>query len=156
MKLTVFEYYNRFYKSVLDEEEYEKQRLKIYRFLIDAAEDGAMPPVARRLGSERVRVSSSVLKGRGFLFDHFRERKLLDHYLEAAALKNGLSLREGRLLLYLRECGPCTRKELADFTGLSRGGLTMLLNRLEGKGLVSVTETRPLDRKTEKRLETAF
>lgn len=156
MKLTVFEYYNRFYKSVLDEEEYEKQRLKIYRFLIDAAEDGAMPPVARRLGSERVRVSSSALMGRGFLFDHFRERKLLDHYLEAAALKNGLSLREARLLLYLRECGPCTRKELADFTGLSRGGLTMLLNWLEGKGLVSVTETRPLDRKTEKRLETAF
>ena len=47
MKLTAFEYYNQFYKSVLDEEEYEKSRLKIYRFLIDAAEDGAVPPAAQ-------------------------------------------------------------------------------------------------------------
>ena len=47
MKLTAFEYYNQFYKSVLDEEEYEKSRLKIYRFLIDAAEDGVVPPAAQ-------------------------------------------------------------------------------------------------------------
>ena len=33
MKLTVFEYYNRFFKTVLDEEEYEKSRLKVYKFL---------------------------------------------------------------------------------------------------------------------------
>ena len=39
MKLTVFEYYNQFYKAVLDEEEYEKSRLKVYRFLFDAAQD---------------------------------------------------------------------------------------------------------------------
>lgn len=37
MKLTVFAYYNDFYKNVLDEEEYEKNRLQVYRFLIDAA-----------------------------------------------------------------------------------------------------------------------
>ena len=44
MKLTVFEYYNRFFKTVLDEEEYEKSRLKVYKFLLDAAGDGAVPP----------------------------------------------------------------------------------------------------------------
>lgn len=32
MKLTVFAYYNDFYKNVLDEEEYEKNRLQVYRF----------------------------------------------------------------------------------------------------------------------------
>lgn len=158
MKLTAFEYYNRFYKTVLDEEEYERQRLKIYRFLIDAAEDGSVPPVSKRLGSERVLVSSGALEGKGFLFDSFRERKLLDYYLEPAALKNDLSLPEARLLLYLRQSGLCTRKELADFAGLPQGRFSMLLNRLAGKGLISVTETRAPKEKRggERRLEIAF
>jgi len=155
MKLTVFEYYNQFYKTVLNEEEYEKRRLKIYRFLIDAAQDGAVPPVSARLGSERVQISSAALEGQGLLFDAFRNRKLLDYYLEGAALKNGLTLPEARLLLCLRQFEPSTRKELAEFTGLSQGRLSMLLNRLEGKGLVSAAEDRsPGDR--EKRLEIVF
>ena len=45
MKLTVFEYYQRFFKTVLDEEEYEKCRLKVYRFLLDAAKDGSVVPL---------------------------------------------------------------------------------------------------------------
>ena len=57
MKLTVFEYYNRFYKHVLDEKEYEKNRFQVYRFLIGAAKDGAVPPSilpgATKLGRER-------------------------------------------------------------------------------------------------------
>lgn len=155
MKLTVFEYYNQFYKSVLDEEEYEKNRLKIYRFLIDAAEDGAVPPAAPRLGSERVLASQSALRGRGLLFDLYRERKLLDYCLEPVARKNGLSLSEARLLLHLRQSGESSRRELADLTDLSRGALSMLLNRLSARSLLSVTETRDPEG-GEKRLEAAF
>lgn len=155
MKLAVFTYYNQFYKMVLDEEEYEKNRLKIYRFLIDAAEDGAVPPVSARLGSERIRVPSDVLEGEGLLFDLFRERKLLDYYLEAAALKNSLTLPEVRLLLHLRQFGSFTRKELADFAGLARGRLTMLLNRLEGRKLIAVSEVRNAAGR-DKRLEASF
>ena len=155
MKLSAFEYYNQFYKTVLDEEEYEKRRLKIYRFLIDAAQDGVVPPVSVRLGSERIRVPPAALEGQGLLFDFFRERKLLDYYLEAAALKNDLSLQEARLLLYLRQPGASTRRELADFTGLSRGGLSLLLNRLEGKELIGVSEAREAEGR-EKRLDIAF
>lgn len=40
MKLMMFEYYNNFYKHVLDEEDYEKNRLQVYHFLVDAAKDG--------------------------------------------------------------------------------------------------------------------
>ena len=158
MKLTVFEYYNQFFKSVLNEEDYEKQRLKIYRFLIDAAEDGAMPPVAKRLGSERVQVSHNALEGQGFLFDSFRERKLLDYYLEPVALKNGLSLPEARLLLCLRQSDFSTRKELIDIAGLSRSGLSILLSRLEGKSIVSTKEVHPSDGQKggERQLEITF
>ena len=56
MKLMVFEYYNNFYKHVLNEDDYEKNRLQVYRFLVDAANDGAVPPSilpgSKRLGEE--------------------------------------------------------------------------------------------------------
>lgn len=158
MKLTAFEYYNQFYKAVLDEEEYEKQRLKIYRFLIDAAEDGAVPPVSKRLGSERVQIPPDILEEKGVLFDLFRERKLLDYYLEATAQKNGLSLPEARLLLCLQQFRPSSRKVLADFAGLSQRRLVMLLNRLEGKRLISVMEPRSTEGKKneERRLQIDF
>ena len=104
-KLMVFEYYNRFYKTVLDEEEYERSRLKVYKFLVDAAGDGTVPPVilpgATKLGSERVQVARPALDSAGVLADAFRERKLLDACLEPTALKYDLTLGEARLLLQL-------------------------------------------------------
>ena len=160
MKLTVFEYYQRFFKSVLDEEEYEKSRLKVYRFLLDAAGDGSVPPPilpnSRKLGNERMQVSPDVLGGEGVLYDAFRERKLLERYLETAALKNDLALPDAKLLLALRDLAfQPTRRELADFVNLPRGTLSLSLQKLTGRGLVKLTEVR---RKAErfKRLDITF
>ena len=139
MKLTVFEYYQQFFKTVLDEEAYERCRLKVYRFLVDAAGDGAVSPLptARKLGSERVRASAGGLLGQGCLCDAFRERKLLEYHLETAALKNDLALPEAQVLLALCQLAqPCTRRELADFLNLPRGTLTLTLQRLTGRGLL--------------------
>ena len=160
MKLMVFEYYQRFFKSVLDEEEYEKSRLKVYRFLLDAAGDGSVPPPilpnSRKLGNERMQVSPDVLGGEGVLYDAFRERKLLERYLETAALKNDLALPDAKLLLALRDLAfQPTRRELADFVNLPRGTLSLSLQKLTGRGLVKLTEVR---RKAErfKRLDITF
>lgn len=158
MKLTLFEYYQQFYKMVLDEEDYEKHRLKVCRFLFDTAQDGVVPPLslgAAKLGDERVQVHSPALFGEGLLFDRFRERKLLDYYLEPVAQRNGLSLPEVRLLLHLRLYGAGTRKGLADFAGLSRGGLSMQLQWLAAKGLVTATEARAAENR-EKHLQITF
>lgn len=147
-KLMLFEYYNEFYKTVLDEAEYEKRRLKVYRFLVDAAQDGMVSPLplgSTRLGEERTRIHSEALTGEGLLFDQYRERKLLDYYLEPAAQKNGLTLPEARLLLHLRSFSSGVRKDLADFTGLSKGNLSVLLQRLSTKGLVSTAGSRAQD-----------
>ncbi len=82
MKRMVFEYYHDFYKSVLTEEDYEKNRLYVYRFLLAAAGDGAVPlsifPGAVRLGDERSSVNHDALRGDGALLDAYRDRKLLD------------------------------------------------------------------------------
>ena len=154
MKLMLFEYYNQFYKSVLDEEEYEKSRLKVYRFLVDAAGDGAVPPTilpgSKKLGDERVSICPEALTGEGVLVDAFRERKLLEQYLESAALKNGLSLPEARLLLALVQMKSVpSRKNLADFLGVSRSSLSMHLQKLTSKGLIRAEDIR--DEETAKR-----
>ena len=147
MKLTVFEYYNRFFKTVLDEEEYEKSRLKVYKFLLDAAGDGAVPPAilpgSQKLGNERMQVSPDILAGTGILCDAFRDRKLLERYLETAALKNDLSLPEAVALLYLRQCTPeVTRRDLADFAGLSRSALALALQKAVSQGFLRTEDLK--------------
>ena len=147
MKLTVFEYYQRFFKTVLDEEEYEKSRLKVYRFLVDAAGDGAVPPTilpgSTRLGSERLQVSPDILAGDSPLHDSFRLRKMLDRHLELVALKHDLPLKDTRLLLYLTQMGPSiSRKDLADFTNQSRSSVTLSLQRLSSRELVKLDDPR--------------
>ena len=147
MKLTVFEYYQRFFKTVLDEEEYEKSRLKVYRFLVDAAGDGAVPPTilpgSTRLGSERLQVSPDMLAGDSPLHDSFRLRKILDRHLELVALKHDLSLKDTRLLLYLSQSGPAiTRKNLADFANLPRSSAGLSLQRLSSRELVKLDDSR--------------
>ena len=147
MKLMVFEDYHRFFRTVLDDAEYEKCRLKVYRFLLDAASDGTVPPAvmpnSRKLGEERIQVSPHIVEGEGALYDAFRERKLLDRYLETAALKNDLTLSDARLLLALWEMNfQPTRREVADFADLPRSAVSVSLKRLAARGLLKVLDVR--------------
>lgn len=160
MKLMVFEYYHNFYKSVLDEEEYEKCRLKVYKFLIDAARDGAVPPLllpgASRLGGERTTVSAEVLESDGLLQSTFRERMLLQYYLEPVTLKYNITIPEARLLLYLAQAETVgTRQELAELTGLSSRNLTLTLKKLESRKLIDLEEVKDPETK-EKKLALMF
>lgn len=147
MKLMLFEYYNQFYKSVFDEDEYEKCRLKVYRFLLDAANDGAVPPTilpgSKKLGDERVSVCRSAITGEGILADSFRERKLLEQHLESAALQNDMSLQEASVLLALSQLTPVpSRKLLADFVNMPRSTLSINLQKLVSRGLIDVEDVR--------------
>ena len=119
MKLMVFEYYNNFYKHVFDETDYEKKRLQVYRFLVDAAGDGMVPPAilpgSKKLGEEHTKVCSEAIAGEGILMEVYRNRKLLEYYLETAARKNGLTVAEASLLFCLSQPHQLTtRAELAD------------------------------------------
>lgn len=142
MKSMVFEYYNDFYKDVLQEADYEKRRLQVYKFLVDAAGDGAvmMPGLlgAKKLGQERSSVNQDAVEGRGILLDFYRNRKLLEHYLDVAALKNDLTLYEAKLLLYLEENpGSIGVKDLADVVNIPRGRLILALQKLSGRELIA-------------------
>ncbi len=147
MKLNVFEYYNNFYKHVLEEEDYEKNRLQVYRFFIDAAGDGTVPPSilpgSKKLGDERVFVNTEILQAEGPAGEDYCKRKLLEHYLEPVALKGDLKVMDVRLLLCLCEKHEWdSRRELADFAGISRTNLTSGLQRLTMKGFLKVEEVK--------------
>ena len=146
MKLMVFDYYNNFYKHIFTEEDYEKNQLQVYRFLLDAASDGTVPPSilpgTKKLGEERSRALSAALSAEGIQNEQYRCRKLLDYYLEPLALKNGLTLEEMRLMFHLAQphCSS-TLKELADFTQMPPRHLSSLLQKLSRKALLK-TENR--------------
>lgn len=150
MKLMVFEYYNNFYKHVFDETDYEKKRLQVYRFLVDAAGDGMVPPAilpgSKKLGEEHTKVCSEAIAGEGILMEVYRNRKLLEYYLETAARKNSLTVAEASLLFCLSQPHQITtRAELADFANISRRALSLTLQKLSARGLLKVEEIRRTD-----------
>ena len=90
-----------------------------------------------------MQVSPDILAGTGILCDAFRDRKLLERYLETAALKNDLSLPEAVALLYLRQCTPeVTRRDLADFAGLSRSALALALQTAVSQGFLRTEDLK--------------
>lgn len=143
MKRTVFACYNDFYKDVFDEAEYEKRRIQIYRFLIEAAGDGEVAPLilpgSYRLGAERTSVSTAVQKGEGFFFDIYRERKLQERLFDAIALKNELQVADIKLLYYLSQPHEnCTFQEMASMLNIPRRELSQAIQRLLAKEMIEV------------------
>ena len=147
MKFLVFEYYNNFYKHVYDEKDYEKKRLSVYRFFIDAAGDGnaisTLLPGVSKLGDERSYIYAPAIDGDGVLYDTYRGRKLLEYCIEPIALSNDLSLNEITLLIYLSQSNALrSRKELAELTGMSKNRLGLILQGLISKDYIRVTEVK--------------
>lgn len=144
MKISVFEYYNDFYKHVYEEEDYEKRRLGVYRFLIDTATDGfVMPQIFRKtkkLGEERI--SSYVYENlpENVFTLHYKQRKLLEQYLEAVALRYDLEVQDIMLLSFIPEKPmKVSRKELADYTGYSVRTVAKILQKLALKKVIDIT-----------------
>ena len=145
MKRIVFGYYNNFYKYVFGEEEYEKRRGQIYRFFIYSASDGKVALSNKRgnyrLGTERYIVSEGVKAGEGFLFDSYRECKLLEMLLEEVALKNDLSVIDVKLLYFLSHSHKnCTLNEIAAILNISRKELKNAVFNLLEKELIDLYE----------------
>ena len=148
MKLTVFEVYNNFYKHILDEKDYEKSRLQVYRFLVDSAGDGmvlpSILPGSKKLGEERMTICTDVLDRPGLLMDDYRRRKLLEFCMEPVSLKHSLTYTDLRVLFYLsQDPADRSRKELADLIGISRTSLSLAAQKLAGRGYLRVEDVKP-------------
>ena len=158
MKRTVFACYNDFYKNVFPEEDYEKRRLQIYRFLIDAAGDGdvslSILPGNFKLGEERTSVSEGVQDGEGFFFDVYRERKLQEKLFDVVALKYELSIVDVKLLFYLSQPHEnCTLKEMTSILNITRRELSSAIQRLQAKDMIEDREK--INSKTKEKRKTS-
>ena len=161
MKRTVFKCYKEFYKEVFKEEDYEKIRLQVYRFLVDAAGDGAVGPTilpgSMKLGDERISVSLNVVEGVGILFDTYREGKLLDRYLETVAIKYDLSFEDVKLIFYLSQADEgCTLKEMSDVTQIKRRKLITSIQKLISKEYIKLKTPVDLEKKKSAKVECEF
>ncbi len=160
MKRAVFDCYNNFYKNIFSEEDYEKIRFQVYRFLIDAAGDGILSLGAKKLENQ-LYISQEEIGGTGALPEIYRCRKLLDYYLEPIAVKYDLSLRDVRLMLCLRNTSAlCSKRDLADRLGETPQGISHRLQKLAAKGYLETEEAKPGRRRGEsrktKRIKIAF
>lgn len=143
MKRDVFDCYNNFYKNIFSEEDYEKIRFQVYRFLIDAAGDGTLSPRAKKLENQ-LYISLEALSGTGALAEAYRYNKLLDYYLEPIGIKYDLSLQDVRLLLCLgKTASPCSKRDLADRLGESSQGIARRLQKLAARGYLQTEEALP-------------
>lgn len=172
IKLAMFECYNDFFKHVLDEDAYERKRLQVYHFLVDAAKDGfvfpATIPGTQKLGEERSQALQEVISEDGIIVEKYRDRKLLERYLESVALKYDMTLAELSLLLYRKDAGKAltrgaeaqmparedaveatdrkdagkalSRNDLAELMHMSRGDLRAALQKLVSRGMLEVVD----------------
>lgn len=141
MKLNVFEYYNKFYKDIYDQEDYDNIKLHVYRFLLSAARDGMVLPTplpgSKKLGDEKTPVHKEAVAGEGLVMESYRFRKLLECYLQTVSKKNNLTLDETTLLLYLNQpCSFSTIKELAEFMGVSSRTVSASIQKLTKKNII--------------------
>lgn len=141
MKRMVFAQYNNFYMDVFDDEDYEKRKSRVYRFLFDAASDGSVSPLStsgnHRLGDERTSVSEGVQEGEGIFFDIYRERKLQEKLFDIVALRNELTTVDVKLLYYLSQPHEnCTFQEMASVLNISGRKLSMTIQKLLAKEMI--------------------
>lgn len=147
MKTNVFTYYNNFYKNVLDEEEYRKDRLQIASFLVDGARDefaiGVLPGV-KKLGEERVQAKYTTSKDSMLAFAYYLN-KAFDQKLNTIATKYELNLNDMKVLSALIDADSVnTVDDIADFTGISSFNVSLIITKLNLKRLVymDVSEDR--------------
>jgi len=147
MKKTVFAHYHRFYKEIFSEEDYEKNRLQIYRFLLDAADDGSASPSKRREGSlpgnESLYAALMDTDLNNALIDGYLERKLLEYYLGQAASKNNLKTNDVRILMVLYQLKQeFSKKELSELTGISTTSLTRSMQKLASRDYIQIEDIK--------------
>ncbi len=139
MKTSIYEYYNAFFKQVLDKKEYSQERINIARFLVSAAtDDMAIPllPGTRKLGEENVQILYNADKSRDPVSAAYYMNKVFDRLLNSVAMKHDLDLRDVRVFYALHEAGRIfSPRELSDFTGISQTMILLSLQKLASRSL---------------------
>lgn len=133
MKLNIYTYYDQYFRDVLDEKQYNAERLSIARFLIAAANDEMvipMMPGTKKLGQEKVTVPFMTDSVNPIITGYYH-KKLFAGYLDRVAISHDLSLREVSVFAALLFAGEALySKGIADFTGINELVVMTILQKL--------------------------
>ena len=100
-------------------------------------------PSSLKLGEERLSVSEEAVAGEGIFMEDYRRQKLLEYCMDATSKKYALSYPQIKILLYVSHTHVAvSRKELADFAGVSRSSLSFALKKLISKDYIKISELK--------------
>jgi len=141
-KTSIYAYYDQFFRTLLDEETYEQERMHIARYLVSAGTDGAVIPLmpgTKKLGSEQISVLYDAADADSRISSSYYMKKAFDHLLSSVALKYNLGLRDVQIFHALRETEADThQKDLSDYTGISHAMVLLSLQKLSMEGYIRV------------------
>ncbi len=144
MKLNVIEYYNNFYKKIYDITEYKKNRLKIYKFLIDYAKDEFTIPLfpgTKKIGKENIPIYANFKSYDNIFINIYVMRKLLDRYLKTIAIQYSLDLIDIKVISYLRYNKYVNHLiEISDYVNCSQFTVFTSIQKLTFKKLIEREE----------------
>lgn len=150
MKTMVFDHYYQFFKAVFDEDEYKKNRLSIYRFLIDVADDGLSLPFIDSKDVINKEIDTTIEEN---YFEMNIMNKLVNICYSDLCQEYKLNAIEIQILLYLYKNHYLTHQALSNQLGCSIQKIMLSLHNLKSKDLITWNEVKVVNEKTEKRLE---
>lgn len=142
MKTNIYQYYDRFFRRIMSEEDYEKTRPEIIGFLVAAANDDLVLPFmpgTQKLGSEAVPAYYRSPSECNMISFSYYLSKVLDQKLNRIAQKYHLTLKEIRIMTaYQGRKSVDNIREIADYTGLSVVAVLTGLEKLADSGLIRI------------------
>lgn len=146
-KLQIFEFYNKFYKTVYDEKEYSKNRIGIYKYLIDVAGDGLVTSRifsnTSRLGEERVPIANQIIDENDYLTVNYRNNKLIERYYQTIGFNYDLTLNDIKVLACVSQMMAMeNRKELANYAGIPLSTINRSLQKLQRKQMIEIRKQK--------------
>lgn len=142
MKTSIYTYYDNFFKDILDEKQYAKDRIDIAKFLVSAATDEMTIPLlpgTKKLGSENVRLFYED-KGKPTPVElSYYIDKAFEKYLNSIALKYGLDVKDIKVFYALYKAESISSpKEISDFTGIPQTLILISLEKLVSHEFVDI------------------
>ncbi|MBQ0064396.1 MAG: glycosyltransferase family 2 protein [Firmicutes bacterium] len=140
MKINVFKYYEKFFKEILNEEEYRQERMDIAKFYVMAAKDEFTIPLfpgTKKIGEEKNPVYFDT-ESKDIPTLLFYANKAYDRYLNTIAEKHKLDLKDVLVIDAISRCKDKNLKAVEDYTGLSGPQVMLSIQKLSLKGYISL------------------
>ena len=141
-KTNVFKYYDSFFKEILSEKEYARDRLLITKYLISVASDDIVNPLSintHKVGDEYISVYQKKESSIDSVSTAYYFSKIYERYLNTIAIKYDLELRDIKILdMISRYKDVSVDKELSSYTGISMPLVLLSLEKMAARNIIDM------------------